>query len=125
MASRTFTQKSLTLRVDDVGERYEVHWSGKSTARNPSQFIAPILKATMQAAEDNGRMVRLDFTQIEYMNSSTVTPVIRVLDAAKRKQIEVEVVYAADLRWQELSFSALRVFCDKGSSISILPGTTS
>ena len=124
MASRTFTNKALTIRVDDLGDRYEVHWSGKSTARNPSQFIAPILTATMQAAEKNSRMVVLDFTRVEYMNSSTVTPVIRVLDEAKRKGLEVEVVYAADLKWQELSFSALRVFCDEGSSISILPGAT-
>ena len=36
-----------------------------------------------------------------------------------------DVVYAADLKWQELSFSALKVFCGEGSTISILAGATS
>lgn len=125
MASRTFTNKALTIRVDDTGEHYEVHWSGKSTARKPSDFIAPILRATLKQAELENKLVVLDFTRVEYMNSSTVTPVIRVLEEARRKQLTVEVVYAADLKWQELSFSALRIFCDEGSSISILAGATS
>ena len=118
-ASRTFTNKSLTLVVKDTGDTLCVEWSGKSTAREPGRFVGPILQATVVQAGQKGRPVVFDFRAIEYMNSSTITPVIRVLDEAKRSNVHVEVLYSAKQKWQELSFSALQIFTGEGSPISI------
>ena len=52
----------------------------------------------------------LDFQALEYMNSSTITPVIRVLNEAKKGQGRLLVLYKKAAKWQELSFSALTIF---------------
>jgi len=52
----------------------------------------------------------LDFRKIEYMNSSTITPVIRTLEQARRASRSIRVLYQKTVKWQELSFSALQVF---------------
>jgi hypothetical protein len=44
------------------------------------------------------------------MNSSTITPVIKILERAKRGETQIEVVYQKSLKWQDLIFSALEIF---------------
>ena len=50
------------------------------------------------------------FAFLEYMNSSTITPVIKVLERAKRGTMNVTVLFDASRKWQDLSFSALKIF---------------
>ncbi len=56
------------------------------------------------------RPLTLDFRNIEYFNSSTITPVVRLIEEAKRRAVSMVINYDKKLRWQELSFSALQVF---------------
>ncbi len=53
------------------------------------------------------------------MNSSTITPVIRLLHEAKRGGARVTILYKQTLRWQELSFSALTIFQTDDERIQI------
>ena len=54
--------------------------------------------------------ILMDFTHFEYMNSSTVTPIVKQLERAKKENRKVTIHYKKGLKWQELSFAALRVF---------------
>ena len=56
---------------------------------------------------------------IEYMNSSTITPIIKILERAKRSKVGVTVEYLAQLKWQDLIFSALEIFQTKDQRILI------
>ena len=63
----------------------------------------------------------LDFRKLEYLNSSTITPVIRILEQAKRGTALVTVVYNAELKWQALSFSALYLFQSLDGRVTVGP----
>lgn len=119
MSSETFADRNLSLTVEDDGHVIRVEWRGKSTAREPGSFIAPILTNALKQSRRTGRPMVMDFLKIEYMNSSTITPIIRILDEAKRKGNTVTVLYKSSLKWQELSFSALEIFQTDDGRIEI------
>ncbi|MFH2008911.1 MAG: SiaC family regulatory phosphoprotein [bacterium] len=119
MATDTFTDRQLTLTVEDDGHTIRVEWTGRSIARDPGGFIAPILSKALAHSTKSDRPLVLDFTRIEYMNSSTITPIIRILDEAKRKGSTVTVLFKQGLKWQELSFSALEIFQTDDKRIEI------
>ncbi len=118
MATETFTSGALTLELSE-GDAITVTWRGKSSARNPGEFILPILAKALDRGESTGKAIQLDFRELDYMNSSTITPVIRVLKQAKLGSTRVSVLYRRDLKWQALSFTALEVFHTEDQRIEI------
>jgi hypothetical protein len=52
----------------------------------------------------------MDFSGLDYMNSSTFTPVVKALDESRRLSVPVVLEYSLSRKWQSLSFSALRTF---------------
>lgn len=119
MATETHRDSALTLELRDEPSAVHVHWSGESTAREPGKFILGILTKAIDLSTRDGKPLVLDFQDIGYMNSSTITPIIRVLDRAMRGSNEVRVVYKRDLKWQQLSFTALEVFQTRDGRIEI------
>ncbi|MFL5318895.1 MAG: STAS domain-containing protein, partial [Myxococcaceae bacterium] len=65
------------------------------------------------------RTLILDFSEIEYMNSSTFSPLVKMLDEAARRGVPVRVIYSQTQKWQALSFSALKAFETRDGKISI------
>lgn len=120
MATETFTSHALTLTVSEEAATVLVLWSGRSTAREPAEFLIPILTKALDRASELKRSLTLDFRAIEYFNSSTITPVVRLIEEAKRRGGSMVIQYDKKLRWQELSFSALQVFHTGDQRIRIL-----
>jgi len=110
MRTETFTSHTLTLEMGEDPASVSVVWKGRSTARDPAEFLVPILTKALDRATELKRQLVLDFRALEYFNSSTITPVVRLIVEAKRRNGSVTVNYDKKLRWQELSFSALQVF---------------
>ena len=106
----TFTNSLLKIQVTDENDAISVTWFGKSIMRNPSGFITPILVDVMGRGSDQGKRIVLDFRNLEYVNSSSITPIIKILERARRGVNQVTVIYEKNLRWQDLSFSALEIF---------------
>ena len=106
----TFTNNLLRIQVSDENDSITVTWFGKSIMRNPGGFITPILVDVMSRGSDDEKRIILDFRKLEYMNSSSITPVIKILERARRGINQVTVLYEKSLRWQYLSFSALEIF---------------
>ena len=52
----------------------------------------------------------MDFRELDYMNSSTITPIIKVLERAKNGKAQITILYKNSLKWQELNFTALEIF---------------
>lgn len=120
MPTETFTSHALTLTVSDEADAVVVTWRGRSTAREPAEFLIPILTKALDRAAELKRPLNLDFRGIEYFNSSTITPVVRMIEEAKRRGNSLVITYDKKLRWQELSFSALQVFHTGDQRIRIL-----
>jgi hypothetical protein len=120
MSPEIFTSHSLTLRVSEEKDTVLITWRGRSTARDPAEFLVPILTRALDRATELHLPLTLDFRAIEYFNSSTITPVVRMLEEAKRRGGSMIINYDKKLRWQDLSFSALEVFHTGDQRIRIL-----
>jgi hypothetical protein len=107
---KTFTNHSLEIKVIESDDSIKLLWSGKSIDREPSKFITPILLDIIKRSTDVGKRVVLDFCKLAYMNSSTITPIIKILERAKKGKNKITVIYEKSLRWQEVNFSALKIF---------------
>jgi len=113
------TSNLLRIDVTENKRTIDVEWSGRSIDRTPSQFITPILIDVLKKNNGEQRRIILDFRDLEYMNSSTITPIIKILERAKRGQVQMSVFYKKSLKWQDLNFSALEIFQTKDKRIEI------
>ncbi|MCE9501298.1 MAG: hypothetical protein K8R21_12495 [Leptospira sp.] len=116
--NQVFTEEQLKMEILE-GAEIEVHWLGKSVQRNPSGFIIPILSDVMKRGLEENKAVVWDFRQLEYMNSSTITPIIKTLEMVKKGSGKVRLIYNKTKKWQDLSFSALRIFETKDGRIQV------
>jgi hypothetical protein len=107
---KRFVQGELTLELTRSGSELRLAWQGKSAERDPSRFLVPILEQAMEIARNGKLPLVLDFSALDYMNSSTFTPVVKALDESRRLSVPVVLEYSLSRKWQALSFSALRTF---------------
>jgi hypothetical protein len=115
-----FTCNALTLEVVEEDDSISVQWLGKSSDRDPGKFITPILSSMLERGGNGSKRIVLDFQKLLYLNSSTITPIIRLLDEARRGSHRITVTYQKTTKWQDLSFSALQIFKTKDERIQIL-----
>jgi hypothetical protein len=114
-----FTNNLLNIEVSENETSINIIWRGKSILRKPGDFITPILvEALKKSSIDQKRMV-LDFRKLVYMNSSTITPVIKILDRVKKGTTPISILYEKSLKWQDLSFSALEIFQTKDRRVEV------
>jgi hypothetical protein len=98
-----YVNESLRINVKEYVDSISIEWTGKSIDRNPGKFITPILVNALSKTSQNKK-------RLDYMNSSTITPIIKILDRAKRGSTRVTALYDKSLKWQDLAFSALEIF---------------
>jgi hypothetical protein len=107
---KRWEQGELSLELASAGGELRLAWLGRSADREPGRFLVPVLAEAMERARAEARPLVLDFAGLEYMNSSTFTPVVKCLDDSRRLGIPVVLEYSLSRKWQSLSFSALRTF---------------
>ncbi len=99
-------QGDLTITVEHDRDETKVTWLGTSSAREPSKSIDPFLDNVIN--ESDSQALTVDFRQLEYMNSSTVKPIIRMMKVLNEHKMRSTVVYDKSQRWQHISFKALK-----------------
>ena len=117
---KTYSNNLLKIEIEENNDSLIAKWTGKSTDREPGKFITPILMDTIKDASDRNLRVVMDFRELSYMNSSTITPLIKILERAKRGDTQISVLYNKALHWQSLSFSALEIFTTKDQRVEII-----
>ena len=115
----TFVSNLLKIELEEKKDAIKISWSGKSIDREPGKFITPILVNAIRRSSGLNKKIILDFRELAYMNSSSITPVIKILERAKRGRTQIRVVYKKSLKWQDLSFSALEIFRTKDRRVEI------
>ena len=116
---KKYSNKNLALRLFENNNTIELQWEGKSIDREPATFISPILAKILNRAAAKSKRITMDFRELSYMNSSTITPVIKILERAKKSKTKITIFYKKSLNWQELNFSALEIFNTKNNQIQI------
>lgn len=119
MSCEVFTEAQLKLELLIEEEAIRVRFTGRSIARQPGPFILNVLVRALERSTEAQVPLALEFQDMGYMNSSTITPLIRLLDHARTNGQTVKVVYRKDLKWQALSFTALGMFETEDRRIEI------
>jgi hypothetical protein len=114
-----YAEKELVIDVVEDRDAVRLVWSGKSTDRDPGRFLMPILLSVLERVRGDPKRIVLDFANIDYMNSSTFAPIVKLLDEARRSATSVILEYTPSRKWQSLSFSALRAFETPDGRISV------
>jgi hypothetical protein len=113
------------LRID-VGPAAEpagicLTFLGKSSAQQPGEVLGPYLGKAIDAAAARAGGLEVHFERLEYFNSSTIKAIIKFVQASLARKVPLQLVYDERLRWQKLSFDALRMF-DRGDGLLKLKG---
>jgi len=114
-----FESSLLKITLQENDEQINVKWNGKSVDRDPSTFLTPILLNVLESSTRDEKAIELDFRELEYLNSSTITPIIKILERAKRGNNYLTIIYKKSLKWQDLSFSALEIFQTQDGRVAI------
>ena len=117
--TKVFEQDLLKIHMTESSDSVHIGLTGKSVERDPGQMIMPILLDALKLCGDTNRHIILNFCELDYMNSSTITPIIKILDRVKRSNNRLTVLYNKSLKWQALSFSALEIFQTDDNRIEI------
>jgi len=115
----TYEHGKLTLEIKESQNNITIQWLGKSTDREPALFLAPVLNEVIEKAVTSNKILIMDFAALEYMNSSTITPIVRLLSHLDKSLASVQIFYNKNLRWQALNFSALQVLNTRDPRIVI------
>jgi hypothetical protein len=114
----------LTIQVDETTSPegpIVLSWVGKSQDRQPGKALDPFLGGVVQRAEETGRAVEMRFEKLTYFNSSTLTAIIGLVQQTRRRSVRLAIVFDRKLKWQKLSFDAIRVL-GKGDGLLEIHG---
>lgn len=100
-----FDADSLRIEVEDHPGRAVVRWLGVSDTREPGERLTPFLESLIDQFE--GKQVTIDFRQLGYMNSATVSPIIAFVKALDARGIRSTLLFDAALDWQRLNARSL------------------
>lgn len=101
--------EDLKVEVDaSTPGRLRADFTGKSNSRDPGKVLKPWFDEVLTMAAHKKAQVVLHFEKLQYFNSSTIAALIQMLNAAQDKKVALELVYDGKLRWQTLSFDALK-----------------
>jgi hypothetical protein len=93
-----YEQDGLLILLTKMGKKALVTWQGASDARDPSAFLGPVFERLL--VEVKGCDVTIDFSALEYMNSSTVSPIVTLLKALNAQGIHAQVLFS-NVDWQQ------------------------
>lgn len=117
--SEEYKNGALSIQIVENDTTIDVKWDGKSVEREPAKFVSPILIKVLKMASDDNKRIIMDFRNLSYMNSSTITPIIKILERAKKGLSKITIIYQQSLKWQELNFTALEVFATEDNRLEI------
>ena len=117
---KRYAEGDLALEASEGAGEVRAVWRGKSADREPGRFLLPVLGDLLERARAAGARLVLDFSSLDYMNSSTFTPLVKILGDARRAGVPITLEYSLARKWQALSFSALRTFETPDGRITVL-----
>ncbi len=113
----SFENGNLKIKISESRGTSVMSWMGQSEARDPAAILNPYLNQFLEKFQ--GKELTLEYRSLEYMNSSTVAPIIHFINKLNKKGIKTEVLYNANLKWQEVSFKALKTLSQTMPNITV------
>jgi hypothetical protein len=110
MATHDLNAGDLQIKEETQGGPITLVWLGKSAERYPHEKLAPYFAKLLADPAAKGRGVEMHFERLGHFNSSTITTIIQFIQDARAGGVKLVFVYDPALKWQKLSFDAMRVF---------------
>lgn len=104
---RRFDDGALRIQANLTRSGVELVWRGRSDAREPERSFGSYLKSLAEELGP-GRLVELDFRQLDYLNAASVKPILVFLQTIAPAAERVRVRFSAQKSWQRLSFKAMQ-----------------
>jgi hypothetical protein len=101
----TFEYGQLRITIRRGHGRATILWRGVSDTRDPASFLNPLVRDLKEAIGPEN--VVLDFSQLEFMNSATVAPLIGFVRTFSSSERTVTVVFS-DVDWQRPHAQCMR-----------------
>jgi hypothetical protein len=100
------------LRIDLVEDKglLRCDWRGRSVEREADLTLRPYFDSLLARAQEQDATLEMHFEELDYFNSSTIGALITFIQKARRQKVNLRLVYAGTIKWQSLSFDALRMF---------------
>ncbi|TMQ10607.1 MAG: STAS domain-containing protein [Deltaproteobacteria bacterium] len=95
---------------DEASAAVQLLWKGKSNHRHPGEALAPYFREVLAIAAQKRVPLELHFEKLDHFNSSTISSIIQLIQDSRARSVKLVLVYDQALKWQKLSFDALRVF---------------
>jgi hypothetical protein len=106
---------TLNFRLDQ--DYIVIAWKGKSNSIDPANELNPYFDHIIN--DFKNKTLIIDFCEFEYMNSSTVQPIVYFFKKLNENNIKTQVYYNKKTKWQVLSFQALEVIANMLKNIKI------
>ena len=118
MSSMTqrFESGSLIISVMRTATATTIAWTGESDSRNPGEFLNPLVAKL--AKDLTGLSVVIDFSELTYMNSATVAPLIMCIKSLDGTANSVLVVFS-DQDWQRTHVQCVRTISRQLKKVKI------
>lgn len=97
---KNFKQNNLKITFDGK----TISWIGKSIFRDPSKNLEPYFDSIIPQIDKNGVAIRFD--QLEYLNSSSIRSILKLIRKLHALNINTEIIYSNDSGWQSTAFKA-------------------
>jgi len=114
---KNYKDENLEITLNE-SDKITMCWLGRSDSREPSAVLNPYINSVIE--ELGGKKIEVDFSKLEYMNSSTVPPIIQMLKSLNTKGINTVIYYDKNSKWQAASFKALETIANSMSTIEVV-----
>jgi hypothetical protein len=114
METKTFGALKILVKNDE--NKTMISFVGRSDDRNPAKFLNPFFDELVNELDGE---LDVEFRELEFMNSSTVPPLLHFIKNLDKKGIQSCFYYSKDSRWQTASFKALKTISEALKSIRI------
>lgn len=98
----------LSIAIETGPGVLRLVWHGRSNHREPGALLAPLFAEALQEASSGKLEVQMHFEKLAQFNSSTIAAVIQFIHGAREKGVAVALIYDGAVKWQALSFEAIR-----------------
>ena len=112
----TYSIGDLRIEIVCDADSLSLLWFGRSDAKDPVMVLGPLLDTLRESFEQ--RATFFDFRSFEYMNSSTIHPLLNFLQTASNHAPNVVVRYDGSKTWQRLSFRAIETLARPWGNIT-------
>ncbi len=107
----------LHINIEAQDSLVTMKWLGKSRERDPGAMLYPYFNEIVNDIKD--KQITIDFSKLEYMNSSTVPPILKLFKLLDTREISTRIIYDNQSGWQCASFKALSTIAESLDNVDV------